>query len=165
MVYRKTNFHMSITLAAAMLLVTATASFQATTVPVAGDQFTLAVLDPGRSWVDEEGITHVRGLILEVAFIGDLVGTVIQHLNYNIDPFGDGDLHGSAEFDGALIGVGAGALVGRFAGDISGGVFTVESIGRGTLGGARAHSRVTTTGVLGSGVAMYTGIVRFPQGQ
>ena len=164
MLYRKTTFLVGMALTAAMLMVTATASAQATEVSVSGGQTTVGVLDPGTSWVDAEGITHVRGLTLEVAFTGDLVGTVIQHLNYNIDQFGNGDLHGSASFTGTLFGV-AGALSGRFAGDLSGGVFSVESIGAGTIGGAKAHSRVITTGVLGSGVATYDGTVRFPHGE
>ena len=164
MLYRKTNILVGLTLTAAVLMITATASAQATEVKVSGGQLTVGVIDPGTSWVDEDGTTHVRGVILRVSFSGDLVGIVIQHLNYNIDPFGNGDLHGSAEFKGTLSGV-AGELAGRFAGDISGGVFTVESIGRGTIGDAKAHSRVTTTGVLGSGKARYTGTIRFPQGQ
>ena len=164
MLQRKTNILTSITLTAAVLLVTGLASGAATEVAVSGGQMTVAVIDPGRSWVDGEGITHVRGVILEVTFSGDLEGTVTQHLNYNIDPAGNGDLHGSAEFEGTLSGV-AGELAGRFAGDISAGVFSADSVGLGTIGGAKAQSRVTTTGVLGSGVATYTGRILFPQGQ
>ncbi len=161
---RTTTFLVGMALAVAMLTVPATASAQATEVSVSGGQTTVGVIDPGREWVDTEGITHVRGLVLRVAFTGDLEGEVIQNLSYNMDPFGNGDLHGSADFTGTLFGV-AGALSGRFAGDISGGVFTVESVGAGTIGGAKAHSRVTTTGVLGSGVATYDGTIRFPQGE
>ena len=164
MLQRKTNILAGMTLTAALLLVTGTASGAATEVAVSGGQMTVGVLDPGTSWVDAEGITHVRGLILEVSFSGDLVGTVIQRLNYNIDPFGNGDLHGSAEFEGTLSGV-AGELAGRFAGDITGGVFSADSVGLGTIGGAKAQSRVTTTGVLGSGIATYTGTILFPQGE
>ncbi len=165
MLYRKTNILAGMTLTAAVLMVTAIAWAQATEVEVCGGQMTVGVIDPGKSWVDDEGITHVRGVILEVAFSGDLEGFVIQHLNYNIDPFGDGDLYGSAEFEGTLEGVGAGELAGRFAGDITGGVFSADSVGHGTLADNQAHSRVTTTGVLGSGVATYTGRILFPQGQ
>ncbi len=133
-------------------------------VEVSGEQFNVGIIDPGTSWVDDEGVTHVRGLILEVAFLGDIVGTVIQGLNYNMDPFGDGDLHGSAEFEGTVFGEEA-VLTGRFSGDISGGVYSGDSIGHGTIGGDRAHSRLTTTGVLGSGYGTYTGTILFPRGQ
>ncbi len=164
MLYGKTNILVNMTLTAAVLLVTGTASGAATKVPVSGGQITVGVLDPGTSWVDEEGITHVRGLILVVSFSGDIQGSAIQGLNYNIDPFGNGDLHGTAVFEGTVFGDDA-MLSGRFAGDISGGVFSADSIGRGTIGGAKAQSRVTTTGVLGSGIATYTGTVLFPQGE
>ncbi len=164
MLYRKTSILASITLIAAVLMVTGTASGAATEVAVSGGQMTVAVLDPGTTWVDEEGITHVRGLILKVSFSGDIEGSAIQGLNYNIDPFGNGDLHGTAEFEGTIFGDEA-MLAGRFAGDISGGVFSADSIGHGTIGGAKAHSRVTTTGVLGSGVATYDGTILFPRGQ
>ena len=164
MLYRRTNFLVGMTLIAAMLLITAIALGAATKVPVSGGQFTVGVLDPGTNWVDEDGITHVRDLILEVSFTGDIEGSAIQGLNYNIDPFGNGDLHGTAVFEGTIFGDAA-MLSGRFAGDISGGVFSADSIGHGTIGDARAQSRLTTTGVLGSGVATYTGIIRFPHGQ
>ena len=166
MLYGKTNILVNMTLTAAVLLVTgtaSTASAAATKVPVSGGQMTVGVIDPGTSWVDEEGITHVRGLILEVSFTGHIAGSAIQALNYNIDPFGNGDLHGSAVFVGTVFGDEA-ALEGRFAGDINGGVFSADSIGRGTIGGARAQSRLTTTGVLGSGVATYAGSILFPRG-
>ncbi len=164
MFHRKRNLLMSMILTAAMLLVTGIALAAATEIAVSGDQFTVAVLDPGTSWIDDEGITHVRDVILEVSFTGDIQGSAIQGLNYNIDPFGDGDLHGTAVFVGTIFGDEA-ALGGRFAGDISGGVFSADSIGHGTIGGAQAQSRLTTTGVLGSGVATYAGTILFPHGQ
>ena len=164
MLQRKINILASITLTAAVLMGTGTASGAATELPVSGGQMTVGVLDPGTSWVDGEGITHVRGLILEVSFSGDIEGNAIQGLNYNIDPFGNGDLHGTAEFEGTIFGDDA-MLSGRFAGDISGGVFSADSIGHGTIAGARAQSRLTTTGVLGSGVATYDGTILFPQGR
>ena len=164
MLYRKTNFLMGMTLIAAILLVTGIALAAATEVPVSGGQVTVGVLDPGTSWVDDDGITHVRDLILEVSFSGDIQGSAIQGLNYNIDPFGNGDLHGTAVFMGTIFGDEA-MLSGRFAGDISAGVVSADSIGHGTIGGAQAQSRLTTTGVLGSGVATYAGTILFPQGQ
>ena len=164
MLYRKTNFLVGMILTAAMLLVTGIALAAAIEVPVSGDQFTVGVTDPGTSWIDDDGITHVRDLILEVSFFGDIEGSAIQGLNYNIDVFGNGDLHGTAVFDGTIFGDEA-MLDGRFAGDISGGVFSADSIGHGLIGGARAHSRLTTTGVLGSGVATYAGTIQFPHGQ
>ncbi len=164
MLYRKTNILVGMTLTAAMLLVTGTASARAIEVPVSGGQLTVGVIDPGASWVDDEGITHVRGLILEVSFSGDIEGSAIQVLNFNMDPDGNGDLHGTAVFVGTIFSDEA-MLAGRFAGDISGGVFSADSIGHGTIGGARAHSRLTTTGVLGSGVATYDGTILFPHDQ
>ena len=168
MLYRKTNFLVGMTLTVAVLLVTGTASGAATEVSVSGGQTTVctAVCDPGTSWVDEEGITHVRGQILRLELTGDLTGVIIQRIDFNLDfATGNGDLHGSAEFVGTLVGVpGVLALAGRFDGDISGFLFSAESIGLGTLGGAKAQSRLTTTGFFGSGVATYTGRVLFPQG-
>ncbi len=164
MLYRKMNFLVGMTLIAAMLLVTGIAWGAATVVEVSGEQFTVGIIDPGTEWTDDEGITHVRGLILEVSFTGDIVGTVIQGLNYNMDAFGNGDLHGTADFVGTVFGEEA-VLTGRFSGDISGGVYSGDSIGHGTIGGARAHSRLTTIGVLGSGFGIYTGTIQFPHGQ
>ena len=163
MLQPKTNILASMTLTVAVLMVTGAAAGAATEVAVSGGQLTVGVIDPGTSWLDAEGITHVRGLILEVSFSGDIEGSAIQGLNYNIDPFGNGDLHGTAVFVGTIFG-GEAMLSGRFAGDISGGVFSADSIGRGTIGGARAQSRLTTTGVLGSGVATYAGSILFPRG-
>ncbi len=165
MLYRKTNILVSMTLSAAVLLVTGTASGAAIEVPVSGGQMTVGVLDPGTSWVDEEGITHVRGQILFLELTGDLEGFVIQILDFNIDfATGNGDLHGSALFVGTLNGVGAGELSGHFAGDVSGFFFSAESSAHGNFGGHKAHSHVTTTGLLGSGFATYTGTVLFPHG-
>lgn len=164
MLQRKTNILKSITLAATVLLVTGIASGAASEEPVSGGQTTVAVIDPGTAWVDDQGVTHVRNLILEVSFSGDIEGSAIQGLNYNMDPYGNGDLHGTAVFEGDIFGDEA-MLSGRFAGDISGGVFSADSIGHGTIGGARAQSRLTTTGVLGSGVASYSGRILFPQGR
>jgi hypothetical protein len=164
MLHRKTNFLVSMTLTAAMLLVPGTALGAATVVEVSGEQFTVGILDPGTEWTDDEGITHVRGLILDVSFTGDIAGSVTQVLNYNMDASGNGDLYGSAEFEGTVFGEEA-VLTGRFSGDISGGVYSGDSIGHGTIGGALAHSRLTTTGVLGSGYGTYTGTIQFPHGQ
>ena len=62
MLYRKTNFLVGMTLTAAMLLVTGIASAKAEEVEVSGFQTTAGIIDPGTSWVDDEGILHVRGL-------------------------------------------------------------------------------------------------------
>ena len=164
MLYRKTTFLVGMALTAAMLMITATASAQPTEVTVSGGQTSVDVA-PGRVWFTGV-ILHVRGRIISVTLTGDIAGTATQILDFNINTVtSEGDLRGSVEFTGTLVGVGAGELRGTFAGDISAGVFSVESFGHGTFGGNVAHSRVTTTGVFGSAIATYDGTVRFPNGE
>ncbi len=176
MLYRKTNFLVGMTLIAAMLMVTGTASAQAEEVEVSGGQ-TSEDIFAGISWIDEDGILHVRGRIICVELTGNLRGEAIQILDFNLNLATlEGDLHGSALFTGELFDdddvlIGAVELAGRFAGDIMRvgddpffPLFSVESIAHGTVDGAQTHSRLTTTGILGSQVATYAGTLLFPHG-
>ncbi len=64
---------------------------KATKTPVEGSA-SLEVLDLGKLWVDEEGVLHIRGMLLSIETHGALSGTGTVVGNLNIDlATGNGD--------------------------------------------------------------------------
>ncbi len=81
-------------LALVVLLSLATTAVQArvTMTPAAWTSTPVEVIDPGKDWVDDEGVFHVRDRIVILRLEGDLVGTAEAVQNLNIDlATGDGN--------------------------------------------------------------------------
>ena len=89
---------------------------QATKTPVTGTRFvTPSGQTPTREWIDEEGVTYIRGSVAIVEYEGDLVGPGVAVVNLNLDfATGTGDESGylTAELT-------RGELRGTFAGRFS----------------------------------------------
>ncbi len=82
---------------------------------------------PARLWVDEDGVTHVRGLLLTGTISGDISGTTNVLANSNVDLMGNGDGFGSFNITTAQ-----GGWQGHYSGTLTNGVFAGDFAGQGT---------------------------------
>ncbi len=120
-------------------------------------------VDPGRIWVDEDGVTHVRGQIVTGSFTGgDISGTVsgVQHVN--VDATGNGDVFGSFTIEGTWAGL-SGTFSGRFSGEITGGPSAGEFVGQGS-GGFQGMKIMGSFADTAPGVLALDGIILNPHG-
>ncbi len=114
-------------------LIMTTASARPTKVPVEAIECTVEIVDPGKEWVDEENIYHLRDRVVKNMKVSDyalLNGTDIVVINLNLNlKDGSGNGFGSAEFqpDGV-----DGTFRGHWTGDFSGGLLTGQAINHGT---------------------------------
>ena len=84
----------------------------ATETPVAGQWINFVHGDPARAWIDEDGISHIRGQPYWVEVIGDLEGEAISVCYLNLDlATGNGDGGGTVTYN-----VSWGELSGSFEG-------------------------------------------------
>lgn len=94
---------------------------------------TVEIIEPGREWIDEDLVYHLRGRIEKKAHVSDyafLNGIDIVEINLNLDlTDGSGDGFGSGNFqpDGMN-----GTFIGRWTGEFNGGVLTGRSVTHGT---------------------------------
>jgi hypothetical protein len=134
--------------------------------PVSGT-LNLAVVEDEdtRQWVDEDGISHVRGGIMEwVSGGGAFVGTGRGIYNLNINwGTGDGDVQAFHYFDFSF-GEVSGTFAGHAADIITGFTLAGEFVAHGDGGFAGMHLRWDGTMVLGSGFTEYDGILHDPHG-
>jgi len=153
----------------AMLLIAPGVTWaQASTEPVEGTIEDLVTI-PGISWVDEDGILHVRNQITEQKVQGDIVGDQVVTISLNVNlGTGEGDLHGSFELTNATavrLGL-TGSFEGRFDGLIVGGssIFSVNGPrGSGDFDGMKM--RVTGQNPAGSAdPTTYSGQILSPKG-
>ena len=136
---------------------------QAIKTPVAGIIFNVANIDPGETFVDEDGIVHMRGVVTEQQVVGDLVGVQIITFDANFDPItGDGDVHGSLEFTGTALGL-TGTFEGKFDGPLVGGVFFFSIIGHGS-GDFDGMKEMLTGQTIAPDIFSYAGRILSPQG-
>ena len=86
---------------AGILLLSGTASAQATETPVSGEVGNFVVIEPGELWVDEDGVRHRRNRRTREQYFGDIRGRQfkISRLNINRET-GELDSHGSFTFVG-----------------------------------------------------------------
>jgi hypothetical protein len=98
---------MSLASMAGFLLVSGAAWAQATETPVSGEVRNTVLTDPGKVWVDEEGVLHIRNESRRERYSGDIRGQQFKVESYNIDldpvtgdETGDLDYHGSFTFVG-----------------------------------------------------------------
>ncbi len=86
---------------AGLLLVSGVAWANPNKEPVSGEVVSWRVTDPGKIWVDDDGVWHRRNQWARVRYEGDIEGRMVAILSSNTDPStGDGDLHGSFVFNG-----------------------------------------------------------------
>jgi len=128
---------------------------QATKVPTTGQQFFVGVVDPGITFVSEDGVIHTRNQILQYFQVGDLEGDVITVNNTEYDPATcQGRAHGTASFSGTHLASGReGTFAGTFVAD-----FGSEPDG---FGGCTFPATATGQGVLAQGTDGFTGMKRF----
>ena len=142
---------------------------QATFTPISGDMTFLSDMDSGKEWVDDEGITHIRGRTMDWAFVaGSLLGYGSGIYNADIDEFGNGVTQGFHFFDVEFQGEPYDGVSGTFEGHAEG-TFTnlwlaAEFVGHGDGGFAGMHFQLAVTLFYGSGVAVYEGILHNPHG-
>ena len=86
---------------------------------------------PDRQWVDDDGVTHVRGFHAISDVVGDFVGTEVVNFNQNIDALGNGDGFTSFVFDVTWDGLN-GTFEGRASVSIEAGVITADFVMHGT---------------------------------
>jgi hypothetical protein len=165
-IMKKLTYSILGTVLACILCLASTAWAGATFTPVSGIMH-YDVVDDGKQWLDEEGILHIRGALMEweaLAGEGSFVGTGWGIYNTNIDPVtGDGDTQAFHYLDFSL-----GELSGTFGGHsdsiYEGFVMTGEFVANGDGGFAGMKLRTDVTLVSSSGLASYDGILHDPQG-
>jgi len=86
---------------AGLLLVSGVAWANPNKTPVWGQVVRWTTEEPGESWIDDDGVVHVRNRLVTVRLRGDIDGWLLIVENLNRDPStGDGDNHGSFVFIG-----------------------------------------------------------------
>ena len=73
---------------AGILLVSGVAWAQATKEPVSGQVVRWRVIgpDPGKIWIDDDGVQHRRNSWVRVRYEGDIEGFIVGILSTNYDP-------------------------------------------------------------------------------
>jgi hypothetical protein len=146
-------------------LVGAMAAPGATLTPVSGIM-RYVVVDPGKQWMDDQGILHQRGARMRWEARkgeGDFVGTGIGVYNADIDPTtGNGKTQGFHSMDLSL-----GEMGGSFAGHADNTITGFVMSGRfnaphatGDFKGMKLRLKITI--VWGSGIAKYEGFIHSP---
>lgn len=154
-----------------MMVVTGVVWAQSIEIPVAGTQITLGFLDPGKEWIDDEGILHIQGNVSTTELVGEdhngipINGTLIHVVSMNVDlATGSGDWHGTSmveETYGEMSGTYEGTTRATLTNFIWEGEFNF-SRGGGDFAGW--HTRGTWTSVMNSGYVTWEGIIHLPQG-
>ena len=137
----RTKILAGVVLLAAVLLITGIVWAEATKTSIAGTMTVTVSGDPVRYWVDDQGITHYRGLPADYDFIsGDLTGDGSSVVNVNIDPLGNGDESGAATIDvtwGELSGTFEGRLTATYTYGISIGTAVYHGVSGGDFEGMK----------------------------
>jgi hypothetical protein len=141
-------------------------------IPIFGTQTATETIDPGKEWTDEDGVLHVRGLVMTVVAEGQdmegiqLVGTANWTANYNIDlATGDGDYValGTEEMVyGDLTGTwGNGHCSATISGFIIDGTWNFVRCSGDFAGW---HTRGTWTGMFPGPTTQWEGVIQIPGG-
>ena len=139
-------------------------------IPVSGTQ-EMTTTDPGRVWIDEDGITHYRGLVIIAVIEGqDLDGVSVTGdgyyvFNINIDmATGNGDLNITISTEmtyGDLVGAWRGRGVATITGFFIDGTFNYF---RGYDDFEGWHMRGVHTSIFGGTTGQWEGIFHIPGG-
>lgn len=95
----------------------------ATLIPITGefDFSPVHIIKPGKSWVDDQGILHIRNQKYSSPTTGDVEGTTLIKFNGDIEAAtGNGPVWGSFKFEGACNVCDPPGLEGMFKGDYIG---------------------------------------------
>ena len=132
----RTKILAGVVLLAAVLLITGIVWAEATKTSIAGTMTVQISGPPARFWIDDDVITHYRGLPAAYVFLtGDLLdGTGSSVVNVDIDPLGNGDESGAATIN-ATWGELSGTLEGRLTATYTYGISTGTAVYHGTSGG------------------------------
>ena len=165
----RTKILAGVVLLAAVLLITGIVWAKATKIPIAGTMTVTMSGPPARYWVDDEGITHYRGLPADYDFIsGDLTGDGSSVVNVNIDPLGNGDESGAATINatwGELSGILEGRLTATYTYGISTGTAVYHGISGDFLGMKMMLSYCMDTTTAQPWTVTYQAIVLDPHGE
>ena len=139
-------------------------------IPMSGEDVT-TITDPGVQWIDDEGITHMRGVMYTAVTTGqDIDGIPINSVGYyeaniNLDmETGDGDLTAWGSNVGTYGDI-AGSFRVRFAATLTGFLADGTFIGpRGYDGFEGWKMRGTWTGIFGVPPNYYEGEYQIPGG-
>lgn len=143
---------------ASLLLATTGVQAKATKTPFIATITVIELGIPERSWVDDDGVQHLRGAPSIQSVTGGITGTLSVVNNVNIDPTGDGDLFGSF-----VITTAEGVWEGRFSGTFTAGVGSGEFVGQGS-GAFEGMKIMGTFSGVAPGVAVLDGIILSPHG-
>lgn len=142
------------------------ASAQATLTPLSGE-WGYVVADEGTRWIDDDGIAHIRGMVLNWTVVGgdlDIAGDSYSIVNTNLDPAtGDGDVSSFDHFDvsfGDLVGV----FEGHSGGPYTGFVYSSHFVEHGSGDFAGMKFRGDAVIVYGSGLMSWAGVIHDPHG-
>jgi hypothetical protein len=95
----------SLALLAGLLLVSGVAGAQANKTTLSGIATIFRVTDPGKVWLDEDGIRHFRNRRTRLRLTVDLAGLMFRIASLNINTVTrEADFHGSFTFTGFLLG-------------------------------------------------------------
>jgi hypothetical protein len=163
---------MSLASMAGILLVSGVAWAQATKMPVSGGVRNFVITDPGKIWVDEEGVKHIRNERRRERYTGDIQGRqfAIESLNIDIDPVtGEPlalDYHASFTFVGFVLGDRVTAT-GRLMGLCSGGLAEPNNCEEIEIWHLDDGRKINLTEVwsLSGGDSVYEGILLDPPGR
>ncbi len=151
-----------------LLLTAGYAWAEATETPVAGERSVIPRAElPKRDWVDDELVWHVRGARADLVLSGDMVGTGLAIVNFNLDLMtGDGDESGWVTLEltwGDL----SGTFEGRFSTTYTNGAGTGHGVYHGTGDFAGMKFMEDFSVVLDEPpyVATYEGIILDPHGE
>jgi len=84
---------------------------------------------PKRFWIDEEGITHFRGLVVPASITGDINGDMEITENANVDSFGYGDVQVKAVITVGTEEAYRMSFDGTLSGGVTSGTFVIDGMG------------------------------------
>jgi len=141
-------------------------SANATFTPVSGE-WSYVVADEGTRWTDDDGIAHIRDMVLVWTVVGgdlDIVGDTYSIVNTNLDPAtGDGDVSSFDHFD-VSFGDQVGVLEGHSGGPYIGFVYYSHFVEHGSGDFAGIKFRGDAVIVYGSGIMTWAGVLHDPHG-
>jgi hypothetical protein len=153
-----------------VVFVSGTALGESIEIPVSGDMIS-SVIDPGHQWIDDEGITHIRGWIQDEEGTGQddygipLWFAGIWEGNFNFDETYTGDLAGFGTYE-MTYGELSGTIEGRVTMTMTYGLISGEfNLGHGGGDFEGWHFRGTFTSIFGSGVLEWEGVLHNPHGE
>jgi len=137
--------------------------FEAATTTDITTTTTLTITDAGKQWVSGGGIAHTRDQTQSGTVSGDLTGTTTVMGRSDV-AVATMDGTASGEFTITVTAPAVGTFEGRFAGTFTGGVFSGETVGKGTGAFAGQILRGTISQTAPNRIYFLTGTLLDPGG-